>query len=212
MNQEKKEKICTCGDEKKVVVPNEMVTTTAVFLLILFAAFLAVGFWAGRWITLEQLTHQLEEERFSDSIETRFYTESDYDDATDQQDNVMLRNEVDEENQDEGVQLPNIDVSSNFETEGQQGEQLFYAELAGFRSLVAAQSFEKRLINKKIPVYTKKKISRDARGRSIEWYQVVTKPYVVEDDLKKIVARVVREEYLKGDIPIMTYTKEYRAE
>ncbi|HJM68659.1 MAG TPA: SPOR domain-containing protein [Candidatus Babeliales bacterium] len=79
----------------------------------------------------------------------------------------------------------------------------YWAQLIGFGSEKRAENFVKRVTSLGIPVILKKRVSKNNKGKSITWYQVVTSDYDSRQELDRIVSIVKRAENLK-DILIKT--------
>lgn len=79
----------------------------------------------------------------------------------------------------------------------------YYAQLAGFGTVRAAQQFAQKLARKEIAVVVKKRQSRSARGRFVSWYQVITEKFADKVELENLVSRLEQEEKLK-DVHIVT--------
>lgn len=73
-------------------------------------------------------------------------------------------------------------------------EHGYCAQLIGFGSSKAAESFAAKLARKGIKVEVKKRQSKSAKGKSQNWYQVVTAVHATKAELEKIVSRIKHEE------------------
>lgn len=203
---------CEC-DNNKIFISNDMIGSLVACLLIIMFAFLVIGFWAGRWVTLQQFTNQMQEEQFSDGIESAFYSGNASVEQSAMGDEVAVEENDPENSQqtlsDELNALSDGEQNSDDVGQGVKRDNIrYYAELAGFKSLASAKKFENRLINKQINVYTKKRYSKDVKGKEHIWYQVVTHPYASSEELEKIVSEISQQERLKGKIPLLKYTQE----
>lgn len=72
----------------------------------------------------------------------------------------------------------------------------YYAQLAGFASLRAAEKFVGRASERNIAVLVRERLSHTSKGKSIVWYQVVTENYEDQDALNSVVAILTKEEKL----------------
>lgn len=80
--------------------------------------------------------------------------------------------------------------------------QGYYAQLIGFGTLHAAQSFAERLQRKNMAVKVAEKNNRTVQGKKVIWYQVVTEKYEKKDDLIAFIAKIEKYEQL-NDIRII---------
>ena len=74
----------------------------------------------------------------------------------------------------------------------------YYAQLIGFGTRKAADSFANRLREKVIKVNVKKRRSFSPKGKEVTWYQVITETFNDKDRLVNLVERLEKEERLKG--------------
>lgn len=79
----------------------------------------------------------------------------------------------------------------------------YYAQLVGFSTAKHAQQFVERLSKKGIVTHVQERKSRTARGKIINWYQVVTDPYTNRAALISLVEQVKEQERLH-DVRIVT--------
>ena len=95
------------------------------------------------------------------------------------------------------------------EESGQEAEEetvpkvAYYAQLVGFGTAKNAQQFVERLAKKGIITHVQGRKSRTARGKIINWYQVVTDPYTDKGALISLVEQVKEQERLH-DVRIVT--------
>lgn len=73
----------------------------------------------------------------------------------------------------------------------------FFAQLIGFGTEKAAHAFSQKLNQQYIPTYVKKHANKTAKGRVVNWYQVVTEPYEDRKELAALVEKVSIQEKLK---------------
>jgi hypothetical protein len=79
-----------------------------------------------------------------------------------------------------------------------------YAQLIGFGTKKAAQSFVARLKKHQVPVVLKTIISKTSSGKERVWYQAITPTYQSAQELQEQVAKVKRLEHIRDvDIKIM---------
>ena len=79
-----------------------------------------------------------------------------------------------------------------------------YAQLIGFGTKKAAQSFVARLKKYDVPVILKTVISKTASGKERVWYQAITPTYQTAQELQEQVVKVKRLEHIRdADIKIV---------
>jgi hypothetical protein len=108
------------------------------------------------------------------------------------------------------VDAPDVSVQSSVSPETVTPEVVeesvpvteYYAQLAGFGTIRAAQHFANHLQKKEISVIVKKRQSRSSRGKFVSWYQVVTEKFNDKGDLEALVKRLEYEEKL-NDVRIV---------
>lgn len=79
-----------------------------------------------------------------------------------------------------------------------QSTDRYQAELIGFGNLSAAEKFASRLAKRNIAVLVKKRTSTTAKGRTLNWYQVVTDIFSNKEQLEALVETLTKVEKLKG--------------
>lgn len=74
----------------------------------------------------------------------------------------------------------------------------YHAQLAGYGTLQQAQIFAQKLCKKNIPAKVETKKSKSTKGKTRSWYQVITQDFTNKEELESLVARVSKEEKLRG--------------
>jgi hypothetical protein len=82
-------------------------------------------------------------------------------------------------------------------------DMVYYAKLIGFGSKPYAENFIKRVTSLGIPAILETRVSKNKKGKTITWFQVVTQKYDSKQELERIVSIVKRAENLK-DIQILS--------
>jgi hypothetical protein len=77
-------------------------------------------------------------------------------------------------------------------------QKQYYAQLIGFGTSQAADSFARRLTKQGFSVKVEQCKSRTAKGKAVTWYQVVTNPYSDAQKLQEVVDMLAHTEKLKG--------------
>lgn len=82
-----------------------------------------------------------------------------------------------------------------------------YAQLIGFGTKKAAQSFVARLKKHNVPVILKTVISKTASGKERVWYQAITPTYQTAHELQEQMAKVKRLEHIRDVDMKVVYAK-----
>ena len=185
-----------CADSSSLCIPKRHASLILAGLLaLLFFTFITGYFW-GKRTAISQLTSRVEEEFFANQIQSSLYGLQDRpgvqqevipEIALDQR----AQESVDSEQQVVSVNEQKVDI------EVEMPSKQYYAQLIGFGTQGAANSFAKRA-NKITEVEVKKRVSKTAKGKTRVWYQVVTAPSSNREDLELLVAKISKEERLKG--------------
>lgn len=170
--------------------------------LMAFSFFIFIaGYFLGQKKVLEQFSHKLEQDSLADKFSSSMYTLYDI-----KQDDSLELSEGEEteicDGQEEAEVAPSPKVVAQQDVVQEPSKQ-YYAELVGFGSLSAAQTFAQRLEKKGIMVAVKKRMSKTARGKQIAWYQVVTNTYDSHQNLMSLVDLIKRDERIR-DVRIVT--------
>lgn len=212
-----KKDACECKSSEGLFMPSRQVgLILAALILAGFVLFAGAFFW-GQKNAITSFTNKIEQESFGDQIysslcslcDSQGDTEESEENSEERADLEMTQDEeIKTEAKDEqqvGSQEQALDSALQEEEieEASSGVQEFYAQLAGFGTMRAAQHFASRLQKKEVSVIVKKRQSRSSRGRFVSWYQVVTEKFNDRGDLEALVKRLEYEEKL-NDVRIVT--------
>ena len=210
MNNRKNEKK---SDNEGLFIPVRHVTLLVVGAFSVICIVFFGGYFIGKKHVMEQLVAKLEQDSFADQVYSSLCELYDYDDqqAVDTvADQTDCSQELSEEHVNEVLfsPLPVAETSSDaFQGPAiAQSEVVlpqYFAQLIGYQSKRYADMFAKKMEKKNIPVLVKIRKSITARGKTKEWYQVITKQYTDWQELQAVVDRVSREEKIK-DARIIT--------
>ena len=158
----------------------------AVGALLIGLSFVNGYFW-GIHDSVEQLSSQLEQEAFADQISASLIPMHGvpYEEHGDTEKDVVVAEQEVLEEQEQFVS-------------DQSYLRTYYAQLAGFGSKRSAQKFAQKLERQNIPVIVNAIHSKNARGKSVTWYQVVTESYSTKEELESVVERLKETERLKN--------------
>lgn len=172
-------------------------------LLTCLFSFMA-GYFLGKKNAAEQFLYKIEQESLADQIYSSMCGLSDKDENPDDAE-IMDTSETDAETTDSEQESKAAEVTSiqNIEqptmvSSNESQEPKFYAQLAGFGSLAAAEKFAQRLEKRGYAAEVVERKSRSAKGKMVSWYQVVTKKFENKADLLKLVQSIKKIEHLSG--------------
>ena len=144
-------------------------------IIFVFFTFVAGYFW-GKKQALEQLVHQATYDSFADQAYGASLVPSEQSSS-----HEIKPTE----------QVPLLPIQK------QNGPE-YCALLAGFGSEYHAQQLVDRLARQSVVTYLKKRLSKTPRGKTITWYQVITKPYGDKQQLQDVVSKIQRLEKIKN--------------
>jgi predicted phage tail protein len=192
-------------DSSGLYLTNRHMSWLLSFLLFFSFFVFMVGYFLGKKVATQELMQEIEESSLEDAHAVMSYQQ---DTATENQKvathdtMVTAQKEVIQEKKEEPT-APVAPAIQRIAEMSQQPVTRYYAELIGFGTQQAAQSFAEKLQRKGVPVEVKKRSSKSAKGRLITWYQIVTKPYSDKKEITQLVKKVCRQEHL-ADVRILT--------
>lgn len=195
-------------DPKEVTVtePQLRIAVACVLGLLFFSVI--VGYYWGKKRAYEEFLDTCYAESLSDKIAASLC--SLYDDA-----------EVELPEADE-AEAPDTPLAGEEETASEDGgvsveegatpqrleeSMNYFAELAGFGALRTAKNYATRLKERGFDVVVFERISKQGKGKTRTWYQVVTKPQGYEA-LQAVVDKIKAEDRLQG-ITLVEYAKKH---
>lgn len=226
IKQTSKKDDCECNSTQGFFMPSSQASMVVASLMLLSFVLFVGGFFWGQKNAIASFTNKIEQESFGDQIYSSLCSlcdsqgdteegvgENDIESTPDENDKeIVAEPAVDQKNDaaasiidSQNVALENsADNSSEQEVEEtSSGIPEYYAQLAGFGTMRAAQHFANRLHKKEISVIVKKRQSRSMRGKFVSWYQVVTEKFNDKGDLEALIKRLEYEEKL-NDVRLIT--------
>jgi septal ring-binding cell division protein DamX len=91
-----------------------------------------------------------------------------------------------------------IEVNSIADSDTSVPSTQYYAQLIGYGTKKAADSFAQKLQRKGVSVLVKIRRSQTAQGRKTTWYQVVTKTFSDRKALESLTQSIAHDEKIKG--------------
>lgn len=182
-------------DNQGLFIPNRQLSiVVAVFLFLAFSLFMT-GYFLGKKKAVEQFTQEMQQDAFADKIYTTVLSTQPAQESEQPTSDALLVANV------EDIVAPSPLISHEeiaaTEVAVIEDAHLYYAQLIGFGTEKAAQSFVKKLAAKGIETEVKKRASKTVKGQPSYWYQVVTTQYANKNDLVALVDRLAKEENIK---------------
>jgi hypothetical protein len=195
-------------DDQGLFIPNRQLSVVVAILLLLAFSLFMTGYFLGKRKAVEQFTQEMQQDAIADKIYTTVFKASSSAKASEDAlgDSLVNQQRVADTllvtHADENVTISPLlsheeiaaiqQVSADLEK-----TQYYYAQLIGFGTEKAAQSFVKKLSAKGIETEVKKRASKTVKGQTSYWYQVVTAQYLNKDDLLHLVDKLTKEENIK---------------
>lgn len=184
------QKKCVCVSLQGLFIPNRQLSlAVSGCIAMLFLSFMTGYFFGGQHAAqdfMHQVTHVSCNDQMSASL-CALTKECVMVDATNHENSSDLSAVQDDNSFQECVHNNVENLAPVQVSEIKNTETRFYAQLIGFGTQQAAQRFAKKLESRNISVEINKHSSRTAKGKTINWYQVVTVPY---DDKQQLLALV----------------------
>lgn len=227
MGSDQKKDDCDCKSSQGLYMPSRQVSLVVASLMFLSFILFTGGFFWGQKNAIASFTNKIEQESFGDQIysslcslcesqgDTEEAEENDDEPALDESEKLdsaehahsssVQSSEAKSAQVHVDAQEAVVENASQEEVEETSSSTTpeYYAQLAGFGTMRAAQHFASRLQKKEVSVIVKKRQSRSSRGRFVAWYQVITEKFHDKGDLEALVKRLEYEDKL-NDVRIVT--------
>ncbi len=185
-------KISVENNEGLFIPSRQLSAIVAVIILLAFSLFMT-GYFLGKRKAVEQFTQDMQQDAVADRIYTTLLSTQPSEAVTT---DTLLVTQADE-TPIASFLMPQEIATAEQATTVALDTQYYYAQLIGFGTEKAAQSFIKKLAAKGIETELKKRVSKTVKGNSSYWYQVVTAQYSNKDDLLHLVDKLTKEENIK---------------
>lgn len=200
-------------DTKGLYIPNRQVSWLLAGIFFLGSALFVTGYFWGHKRALDRFVAKLEEESFADRISYALYTMNDRDSSEFEQDQDQDENNQTTEEQaeldDENVVEQSLEQEENNNHEKislteqkEEVKKIFFAPIAGFGTLQKAEEFVKKVQYIDPQILIEKKISKNAKGRTVTWYQAITGEFSSREELEKVLQRLRKEAHIKEELKI----------
>lgn len=175
MNQKK--------DPKKkngLFIPTRQATAYTSFALSIVGVVFMAGYFFGKQQMVDQLVSQIEQSSFADEACSSLCTL--YDPELLSPHSLSKQSDV---------------VLGEAKNEPELGAE-YYAQLIGYGTQKAADTFAQKLVENGIPALVKIRKSQTAQGKETVWYQVVTEPFSDKAALEDLTQRIAKSEKIQG--------------
>ncbi len=170
-------------DPKKkngLFIPTRQATAYTSFALSIVGVVFMAGYFFGKQQMIDQLVTKIEQDSFADEAAASLCSLYDPDllsvPAVEKKDDVVL---VDTESE------PRVVAE-------------YYAQLIGYGTQKAAETFAQKLVKNGIPALVKTRKSQTAQGKETVWYQVVTEPFSDKNALETLTQGIAKSEKIQG--------------
>lgn len=192
---------CLCSNDQGLFVPNRQLSIVVAGLLFLFFTFFLTGYFLGKRYAIQQFTEKMYSESFSDQVYASVVSSNSVQANSTAQSIDIINAEVNQVSIPQEINTLNLCAENEVNTttvDAEAHKVHYYAQLIGFGTEKAAEKFVQKLALKGVETTVKKHVSKTAKGRTSQWYQVVTAPYENKNELAVVVSKLTKEEMLKG--------------
>ncbi len=196
-------KKCVCLSLQGLFIPNRQLSlAVSGCIAMLFLSFMT-GYFFGGQHAAQDFMHHVDHVSFNDQMSASLCALTKECTLVSANDESATQNTTDDDSFQECVHNEIDTVLPIQAQEIKKIEKRYYAQLIGFGTPQAAQRFAKKLESRNIPVQIKKHSSRTAKGKTINWYQVITLPHDDKQQLCDLVEAIQKTEKIQ-DIRIVT--------
>jgi len=198
------DKKCVCVSMKGLFIPNRQLSVAvSACIMMLFFSFIA-GYFFGEQHAAQNFMRHVDHISFNDQMSASLCVLAKECTLVNANGNDDSINQDASDSDDNSFQecIANI-VDNDLAPVVQEIQKHYYAQLIGFGTQQAAQRFAKKLESRNIPVEINKHCSRTAKGKTVNWYQVITLPYDDKQKLLELVDAIQKTEKIQ-DARIVT--------
>jgi len=190
-NEKELEKGCKMRHTDIIKLTNRQISWLIVIVIFIALGSFSGGYFWGEKKSAERFLQRVGQDALADQVYSSICSLYDTDSDTEQHVENSATEDMSKEEPESEVQ------------EKMVPKVAYYAQLVGFGTTKKAKQFVERLEKDKIVAYVRERKSKTARGKVINWYQVVTDPYTDKDALIALVEKVKIKERLH-DVRIVT--------
>lgn len=188
---------CVCSGDGMFLTNRHLSWIVSGAIFIGFLTFMA-GYFLGQKRASEQFCNRADQESLADKVYSSMYALSELEPDTQPLRDVSVKDMSKESTaSSDGIQQIDLNGPGVAQVVPAITEH-YYAQLAGFGTIQAANNFVKRLAKSGCKTVVKTCQSKTAKGRVVTWHQVVTEQFSSKPMLKKMVERLTKKEHLKG--------------
>ncbi len=197
------------NEKNGLFIPTRQVSACVALAISLLCVVFMVGYFFGKKQMVDQFVVKAEQDSFADQIYASLCAL--YDQDSESMATMKQRDEIPIAIQEEAVENKDIaviqpeeksdaptQVSVVADSDMRVPSIQYYAQLIGYGTKKAADSFAQKLQKKGVPALVKIQRSQTAKGRKTTWYQVVTKPFSDRKALESLTQSIAQDEKIKG--------------
>lgn len=194
------------NEKNGLFIPSRQVSAYTALLLVFVGSVFMAGYFLGKKQGVDQLVAKIEQDSFSDQIYASFCAL--YEHAPSEKAAIVTTKAPSLDGElpakEKGPKLLQKEAvavaqhaSEQTSSEAKPSSK-FYAQLIGYGTKKAAESFVQKLEKKGVTTFVKTRSSQTAQGKKTTWYQVVTEHFDDRDSLEEMTHKVAREERIQG--------------
>ncbi len=196
-------------EKKGLFIPTRQVSALVALAISLLGVVFMAGYFFGKKQMVDQFVVKAEQDSFADQIYASLCAL--YDQDSESIATMGQRNEIPIAIQEEAVEKEDVSVirpekksdaiaqvSVVADPDPKVPSTHYYAQLIGYGTKKAADSFVQKLQKKGVSALVKTRRSQTAKGRKTTWYQVVTKPFSDRKALESLTQSIAQNEKIKG--------------
>lgn len=196
----------TIQDKSDLIISRKAASVVLAICILMNAFFFIGGFFWGYRHASNDVQIGLNKVSFADQINYTASQKFDNNITTADQINPEAENIIVEvkEKEQEAVSSElkeNKEDSKAKDSSDEKLDQQYYAELVGFGHLKTAQTFVDKMQKKGYPVIIKKRVGKNGKDKTVNWYQAITENFEDRTKLVKLVEIIKKTEHLR-DIKI----------
>ncbi len=196
------------NEKNGLFIPTRQVSACVALAISLLSVVFMTGYFFGKKQMVDQFVVKAEQDSFADQIYASLCALYDQDSESittmAQRDKtpIVIQEEAIEKKASAVIQPEKSDIPTQVSIVADSDRGVsslqYYAQLIGYGTKKAADSFVQKLQKKGVPALVKIRRSQTAQGRKTTWYQVVTKPFSDRKALELLTQSIAHDEKIKG--------------
>lgn len=188
---------CVCNDPGSLLIPKRSLSACIALFCITLMGVFSAGYFLGKHTALRELADQLHHQAFSDQISQAlqtFFTKIPAQPAA--QVEIPTQQDGEPATYSAVKQLTDSRPSEAVEEQVATEPGLYHRALLFGGKQADVEKLVDRLQKKGFPVSVRRIVSKNEKGKTIRWYQVVTEPLANRTELLHIVDQIKHHERL----------------